>query len=120
MLRRLLRYWTPVTGSMLFSFSTGSLCTRSMFRPIPLQLLHVRAVLWENPDPPAKGRPSMQVKSYVIHLLRLAAGETRHLTGAWDCPQVVDPQEVARLVGQETESKVTSTSRRALILSSVG
>lgn len=67
---------------------------------VPLQLLHVGAALWKNPDAPAVRRPSVQVNSQVIHLLCLAAGLAGRLDGSLDRSQVVDPQEVSRLEEQ--------------------
>ncbi len=52
-----------------FIFSLSFLRYIHLLSPaVPLQLLHVGAVLWQNPDPPAVCCPSMQVKSQVIHL----------------------------------------------------
>lgn len=68
---------------------------------VPLQFLHVGAVFRKDPDPPAVRRPSMQVKSQVIHLIWLAAGEAGHLTGSWDRSKVVDPKEVPDLKGHK-------------------
>ncbi len=79
-------------------FNSNCICPG--FPAVPLQLLHVRAVFRENPDPSAVRRPSVQVKSQVIHLLCLAAGEAGDLAGSWDRSQVVDPQKGSGLTGQ--------------------
>ena len=74
---------------------------------VPLQLLHVGAVFRKNPDPPAIRGSPVQVKSQVVRLVRLAAGEDGYLAGSRDRSQVVDPQEVSRLMGQTGQLKHT-------------
>lgn len=59
----------------------------------------MRAVVGEDPDAAAVRRPPVQVERQVIHLLRLAAGETGDPAGPRDGPQVVDPQIVSGLIG---------------------
>ena len=83
---------------------------------VPLQLLHVGAVFWKDPNPPSVRRPPVQMKSQVINLTWLAAGEARYLTGPWKRMEVVDPQKVSGLMGQniklETQNKSTKKVKK--------
>lgn len=59
---------------------------------IPLQLLHIGAVLRENAEASTVSRPSVQVEHQMM-----AAGEPRNLLGSCDGSQVVDSQEISSL-----------------------
>lgn len=89
-----------MTGLSGTDSNPGLSLTCPLSLAVPLQLPHIGAVLWKHPDASAIRRPSVQVESQMIHLLCLAAGEARHPAGSWDRSQVVDPEEVSRLMGR--------------------
>lgn len=85
--------------------------SRGLLKALPLEFLYVRVVLRQNHDAPPVGRLAVEVEGQMVQLHGLVPRQPRDLAGAWDRPEIKDPQEVSGLMGTETETSQFSLHR---------